>query len=78
MIQAIMSSYHAATSIVWAQEEPKNQGAWFFVAPRLIELLSINQHLSYAGREEGASPATGFAKKHEYQKQQILKTAFAK
>jgi 2-oxoglutarate dehydrogenase E1 component len=78
MAASILANYPAARSVVWAQEEPKNQGAWFFMAPRLAELITINQRLSYVGRPESASPATGFAKKHEYEKQQILKAAFSR
>ena len=72
----ILGTYSNAKSIVWVQEEPKNQGSWFFIAPRLMEVLSNGQSLSYAGRPEAASPATGFGKKHEYEKQQFLAIAF--
>jgi 2-oxoglutarate dehydrogenase E1 component len=72
----ILATYSNAKSIVWVQEEPKNQGSWFFIAPRLMEVLGNGQTLSYAGRPEAASPATGFGKKHEYEKQQFLAIAF--
>jgi 2-oxoglutarate dehydrogenase E1 component len=72
----ILATYSNAKSIVWVQEEPKNQGSWFFIAPRLMEVLGNGQSLSYAGRPEAASPATGFGKKHEYEKQQFLAIAF--
>ncbi len=48
--------------IVWCQEEPKNNGAWFFVEPRLRD-AGINAR--YAGRAEAASPATGSHKRHD-------------
>ena len=52
-----------ARSCVWCQEEPRNMGAWFFVAPRienLMEAVGIEQRrLVYAGRKPSASPATG-------------------
>jgi 2-oxoglutarate dehydrogenase E1 component len=72
----ILATYSNAKSIVWVQEEPKNQGSWFFIAPRLMEVLGNGQTLSYAGRPEAASPATGYGKKHEYEKQQFLAIAF--
>jgi 2-oxoglutarate dehydrogenase E1 component len=72
----ILATYSNAKNIVWVQEEPKNQGSWFFIAPRLMEVLGNGQSLSYAGRPEAASPATGFGKKHEYEKQQFLAIAF--
>ena len=76
MARAILANYSSAKQIVWVQEEPKNQGSWFFMAPRLMEILGYGQTLFYAGRPEAASPATGYGKKHEYEKQQFLATAF--
>lgn len=74
--RSILATYSHAKSIVWVQEEPKNQGSWYFIAPRLMEVLGQGQSLSYAGRPEAASPATGFSKKHAYEKQQFLSIAF--
>lgn len=74
--RGILANYSSAKNIVWVQEEPKNQGSWFFMAPRLMEILGYGQTLSYAGRPEAASPATGYGKKHEYEKQQFLAIAF--
>ena len=74
--RSILATYSHAKSIVWVQEEPKNQGSWYFIAPRLMEVLGQGQSLSYAGRPEAASPATGFGKKHAYEKQQFLSIAF--
>jgi 2-oxoglutarate dehydrogenase E1 component len=54
--------------LVWAQEEPKNDGAWFFVEDRLEKCLAEAGHQGlrprYAGRAAAASPATGLAKRH--------------
>jgi 2-oxoglutarate dehydrogenase E1 component len=50
--------------IVWCQEEPKNQGAWTFVAPRLETLLGDKGRARYAGRPEYASTAAGLMKQH--------------
>jgi len=55
--------------VVWCQEEPKNNGAWFFVEPRLRE-LGITA--TYAGRPEAASPATGSHKRHAREQAQLL------
>ena len=56
------------TELVWAQEEPKNNGAWSFVEPCLEECLAQTGHAGmrprYAGRAASASPATGLAKRH--------------
>jgi 2-oxoglutarate dehydrogenase E1 component len=53
--------------VLWCQEEPKNQGAWTFVAPRIEETLSKigrNERVRYAGREASASTAAGQASRH--------------
>jgi 2-oxoglutarate dehydrogenase E1 component len=53
--------------VVWAQEEPKNNGAWFFVEPWIEQSLADagkGMRARYAGRAAAASPATGFAKRH--------------
>jgi 2-oxoglutarate dehydrogenase E1 component len=55
--------------VVWCQEEPKNNGAWFFVEPEIELALTLaksrTQRPRYAGRVASASPATGLAKRHE-------------
>jgi 2-oxoglutarate dehydrogenase E1 component len=54
--------------VVWAQEEPKNNGAWFFVESLLEASLAeagfAGLRPQYAGRDAAASPATGLAKRH--------------
>jgi 2-oxoglutarate dehydrogenase E1 component len=53
--------------LVWCQEEPRNNGSWFFVEPFLEECLKAagkNFRPTYAGRAAAASPATGLAKRH--------------
>ncbi len=64
--------------IVWCQEEPRNNGAWFFV-DRLIEdcARAAGKALrpSYVGREPAASPATGFAPRHKQQQDALIAAA---
>ncbi len=62
-----------ATQIRWVQEEPKNQGAWQFVAPLLQAIDS--REIGYVGREEAASPATGNYKIHQAEEAAILDEA---
>jgi len=54
--------------VVWCQEEPRNNGAWFHVEPYIEEALAIADkapmRARYAGRKASASPATGLAKRH--------------
>jgi 2-oxoglutarate dehydrogenase E1 component len=71
-IQAILSKYSKASEICWVQEEPMNRGAWTFIAPRLRELLRDTAVLTYHGREESASPATGSAKMHAIEEQEVI------
>ncbi|WP_310596189.1 2-oxoglutarate dehydrogenase E1 component [Sphingomonas sp.] len=56
------------TDVVWAQEEPKNNGYWFFVEPLIEEALGMAKarvaRARYAGRTASASPATGLMKRH--------------
>jgi 2-oxoglutarate dehydrogenase E1 component len=71
----ILEKYTAATDIVWLQEEPKNMGAWNFLADRLREDLLPHQRLRYCGRTASASTATGTLKRHQYEHDLILKDA---
>ena len=57
------------------QEEPKNRGAWSFMEPRLRELLPDPAVLTYFGRDEAASPATGSYKMHQVEEQEIISHA---
>ena len=61
--------------IVWLQEEPRNMGAWSFVAPRLRELLGERRPLRYVGRPERASPAEGSADVHAAEQARIVDAA---
>ncbi|PJZ68642.1 2-oxoglutarate dehydrogenase E1 component [Leptospira perolatii] len=75
-IQNLMKTYKNAKTFVWCQEEPKNQGAWFFVRDRIEELLPNGQRLKYAGRKESASPAAGHMKVHLQEQDQLVQDAF--
>jgi len=64
----------------WCQEEPKNMGAWFSVRDYIqwtLETINANnKEISYIGRSPDASPATGFAKRHATQQQEIINKVF--
>jgi 2-oxoglutarate dehydrogenase E1 component len=67
--------------LVWVQDEPKNQGAWPFMALNLPELLAEqgeHRPLRVVARKASASPATGSHKKHEIEQAALLETAFAR
>jgi 2-oxoglutarate dehydrogenase E1 component len=64
--------------VIWAQEEPKNNGAWFFVNPLIEAALAEAGHAIrpvYAGRDAGASPATGLAKRHAAEQAALIAAA---
>ena len=71
----IVAAYPNATDIVWCQEEPQNQGAWYQIRHRLQEPLSDTQQLYYAGRLGAAAPASGIFKLHLQQQQALVEAA---
>lgn len=73
-----LKKYPNVTDIVWCQDEPQNQGAWFFVQHYIHENMQEGQKLGYAGRPASASPAVGYAHLHQDQQKALLDQAFAK
>ena len=71
----LLQQYAHADEIVWCQEEPKNQGAWYQIRHRLQEPLEESQHLYYAGRASAAAPASGIFKVHLQQQQALVAAA---
>ena len=65
--------------VIWCQEEPRNNGSWFFVGERIEESLNAAGHTglrpSYAGRDASASPATGYAQRHKNQQAALVADA---
>jgi 2-oxoglutarate dehydrogenase E1 component len=72
--------YPTGARYVWCQEEPRNMGAWFFVAPRIENLMEAagvaQRRMHYAGRKPSASPATGSHAQHEREQRQLVEDAF--
>jgi 2-oxoglutarate dehydrogenase E1 component len=75
---AELKKFPAATELVWVQDEPQNQGAWFQIQHNMFEGLAEGQKLAYAGRPASASPAVGYYDKHYAQQKALIETAFAK
>ncbi|MBU7575125.1 MAG: 2-oxoglutarate dehydrogenase E1 component [Hydrogenophaga sp.] len=75
---AELRKYPNATDIVWCQDEPQNQGAWFFVQHYIHENMLEGQKLGYAGRAASASPAVGYAHLHQEQQKTLIEAAFGK
>ena len=73
-----LKKYPAATEVVWCQDEPQNQGAWFFVQHYIHENMIEGQKLGYSGRAASASPAVGYSHLHQEQQKALVDGAFAK
>jgi 2-oxoglutarate dehydrogenase E1 component len=76
-LAAELKKYPKITEVVWCQDEPQNQGAWFFVQHNILENMSDGMKLAYAGRPASASPACGYAHLHQEQQKSLLNAAFA-
>jgi 2-oxoglutarate dehydrogenase E1 component len=74
-VAAELARYSNLKEVMWVQEEPKNQGAWYQIRHRLEGLLSAKQTLSFAGRPSSASPAVGYMSKHVAQLKAFLEEA---
>jgi 2-oxoglutarate dehydrogenase E1 component len=75
---AEMRRYPNATEIVWCQEEPQNQGAWYQTAHYLRENMREDQKLHFAGRPASASPAGGYMARHNERQKALVDQAFGK
>jgi 2-oxoglutarate dehydrogenase E1 component len=71
----VVARYKNAKEIVWCQEEPQNQGAWYQIRHRLQEPLSPSHQLFYAGRPGAAAPASGIHALHVRQQQALVSAA---
>ncbi|HJQ70396.1 MAG TPA: multifunctional oxoglutarate decarboxylase/oxoglutarate dehydrogenase thiamine pyrophosphate-binding subunit/dihydrolipoyllysine-residue succinyltransferase subunit [Blastocatellia bacterium] len=72
-----LSRFSNVAEVVWVQEEPQNMGGWFFMEPRLREMIGQNQKLRYVGRPPSASTATGSHTIHQMEQRQLVKQAFS-
>ena len=75
---AELKKYPNATEVVWCQDEPQNQGAWFFVQHYLFENMATGQKLGYSGRAASASPAVGYSHLHQDQQKALVDGAFGR
>src|SRR5713101_1210018 len=76
--EAEMKRYPAASEVVWCQEEPQNQGAWYQSGHYLRENMRDDQKLYYAGRPPSASPASGYMARHIEAQKALVEQAFGK
>jgi 2-oxoglutarate dehydrogenase E1 component len=76
-LRELLDQYVNAQEIVWCQEEPRNQGAWYQIQHHLRALKHGDQSLGYAGRPPSASPACGYPRLHQLQQQALVDTALS-
>ena len=75
--KAQLAKFPNAKEIVWCQEEPQNQGAWYRLRAYFRADARPKQLIAYAGRPVSASPAVGYMSKHVAQQKQLIEDAFA-
>jgi 2-oxoglutarate dehydrogenase E1 component len=77
-LKAALSAYPSLAEVVWCQEEPMNQGAWYCSQHhmrRVLQELPSRIYLEYAGRDGSASPAAGYTALHLEQQDKLLRQA---
>ncbi|WP_028535447.1 2-oxoglutarate dehydrogenase E1 component [Paludibacterium yongneupense] len=74
-LAAELARFSQVKDVMWVQEEPKNQGAWYQIRHRVEGLLSPKQVLNFAGRPSSASPAVGYMSKHVAQLKAFIEDA---
>jgi 2-oxoglutarate dehydrogenase E1 component len=75
-MEAVLAKYPNAREVVWCQEEPQNQGAWYQIRHRLQTLVG-KRELLYAGRPPAAAPATGITKIHDVEQRGLIEAALS-
>jgi len=74
---AEMKRYAKAKEIMWVQEEPKNQGAWYAIEHYLRQHMKPGQPLTYSSRKSSAAPAGGYMAEHLEQQKALVAAALA-
>jgi len=76
-VKEIIESYPNLEQVVWVQEEPKNQGSWYYMQSRSTMIGCLKEHhtFGYVGRFYSASPATGLMPLHNEQQKQLVSDA---
>ena len=77
-LQEAIAQYKNVKEVIWCQEEPMNQGAWYSSQHhmrRVVQRLNPGVYLDYAGREASAAPAAGYMALHIEQQEQLIKDA---
>ncbi|AAZ97141.1 2-oxoglutarate dehydrogenase, E1 component [Thiobacillus denitrificans ATCC 25259] len=72
---AVLDVYPLAGTLVWAQEEPMNQGAWYQTLHHLNRCAPAGRRFHYAGRPAAAAPASGYISRHRAELEALLRDA---
>jgi 2-oxoglutarate dehydrogenase E1 component len=75
LFRAEIAKYPKLQDVIWCQEEPQNQGAWYQSKHHFVDNLSSNIQLTYAGREASAAPAVGNFRVHIEQQKAVVQAA---
>ena len=79
-LYALLEQFPNVKTVVWCQEEPMNQGAWYCSQHhmrRVVSRASSSLYLNYAGRNPSAAPAGGYMSRHTEEQNQLLEQAFS-
>jgi len=71
----VLNQYPYLEKVIWCQDEPRNQGAWWYIKSLLMDSCR-DLRVGYAGRQSAASPAAGYMGLHLEQEQQLVTAAF--
>ncbi len=74
-LRGFVNEFPNATEVVWCQEEPQNQGAWYQIRHHLQACISDQHELKYVGRPHSASPAVGYFTRHIEEQQSLVDEA---
>lgn len=73
-IAEMLARYNSDVELIWAQEEPRNMGAWRFIGGRF---RFLGRQIRYVGRGSSASPAAGSAKRHADEQRNLVQDALS-
>ena len=74
-LDTMLARYPNCKTVVWCQEEPRNQGSWHRIQNHLARAVSDGQDLEHVSRDASASPAVGYYQKHVEQQEQLVAEA---
>lgn len=76
-LNKLLKSYSETSDIVWCQEEPRNQGAWYQIRHHIENCITDKQDVRYEGRDPSAAPAVGYYKLFLEQQRKLILSALS-